>query len=87
MEGIEAHPTVVTPNQQEAERLLGRTLLTRTHYLEAAEQIRHRGRAKRRRVGAAHRDALQLRAWRGIELHHQRIMAGDDVALVRRKRL
>ena len=42
-EGIEMHPTVVTPNQQEAERLLGRTLLTRTHYLEAAQQIRAMG--------------------------------------------
>jgi len=42
-EGIEAKPTVVTPNQQEAERLLGRTLLTRTHGLEAAELIRHMG--------------------------------------------
>jgi len=42
-EGIEAKPTVVTPNQQEAERLLGRTLLTRTHYIEAAERIRHMG--------------------------------------------
>jgi 6-phosphofructokinase 2 len=41
--GIEAGPTVVVPNQQEAERLLGRTLLTRTHYLEAAEQIRAMG--------------------------------------------
>ena len=38
--GIEAQPTVVTLNQQEAERLLGRTLLTRTQYLEAAERIR-----------------------------------------------
>ncbi|HEY1342652.1 MAG TPA: 1-phosphofructokinase family hexose kinase [Bryobacteraceae bacterium] len=42
-EGIEAKPTVVTPNQHEAERLLGRTLLTRTHYLEAAERIRTMG--------------------------------------------
>ncbi|MBZ5727933.1 MAG: 1-phosphofructokinase family hexose kinase [Acidobacteriia bacterium] len=42
-EGIEARPTVVTPNQQEAERLLGRTLLTRTQYLEAAAQIRAMG--------------------------------------------
>jgi 1-phosphofructokinase family hexose kinase len=42
-EGIDARPTVVTPNQQEAERLLGRTLLTRTHYLEAAERIRSMG--------------------------------------------
>ena len=42
-QGIEERPTVVTPNQQEAERLLGRTLLTRTHYLEAAERIRTMG--------------------------------------------
>jgi 6-phosphofructokinase 2 len=42
-EGIEMRPTVVTPNQQEAERLLGRTLLTRTHYLDAAQQIREMG--------------------------------------------
>lgn len=41
--GIEERPTVVTPNGQEAERLLGRTLLTRTHYLEAAERIRTMG--------------------------------------------
>jgi 1-phosphofructokinase family hexose kinase len=42
-EGIDAKPTVATPNQQEAERLLARTLLTRTHYLEAAERIRTMG--------------------------------------------
>jgi len=40
---IEEKPTVVTPNHQEAERLLGRTLLTRTHYLEAAQRIRSMG--------------------------------------------
>jgi 1-phosphofructokinase family hexose kinase len=42
-EGIEMGPTVVTPNQQEAERLLGRPLLTRTQYLDAAQQIRAMG--------------------------------------------
>jgi len=42
-EGLEAKPTVAAPNQQEAERILGRTLLTRTHYLEAAMQIRALG--------------------------------------------
>jgi 1-phosphofructokinase family hexose kinase len=42
-EGLEAKPTVVNPNQREAERLLGRALLTRTHYLEAAAQIRTMG--------------------------------------------
>lgn len=43
IEGIEACPTVVTPNQHEAERLLGRALLTRTQYLEAAGHIRSMG--------------------------------------------
>ena len=42
-EGIDAKPTVASPNQQEAERLLGRSLLTRTHHLEAAERIRAMG--------------------------------------------
>jgi fructose-1-phosphate kinase PfkB-like protein len=41
--GIEERPTVVTPNHQEAERLLGRNLLTRTHYLDAAARIRTMG--------------------------------------------
>src|SRR5262249_55989506 len=42
-QGLDEKPTVVTPNQQEAARLLGRTLLTRTHYLEAAHRIRSMG--------------------------------------------
>ncbi len=42
-EGIEQQPTIVTPNQTEAERLLGRTLLTRSQQLEAATQIRAMG--------------------------------------------
>jgi 1-phosphofructokinase family hexose kinase len=42
-EGIEAKPTLATPNQPEAARLLSRTLLTRTHYLEAAAEIRGMG--------------------------------------------
>jgi 1-phosphofructokinase family hexose kinase len=42
-EGIEAQPTVVMPNQHEAERLLGRALLTPTHCFEAAERIRAMG--------------------------------------------
>ncbi len=40
---LEAKPTVVTPNQQEAERLLSRALLTRNHFQEAAERIRGMG--------------------------------------------
>ncbi len=31
------------PNQQEAERLLNRALITRTHFLEAAERMRAMG--------------------------------------------
>ena len=42
-EGIEAAPTVVSPNQQEAERLLNRALVTRNHFLEAAARIRAMG--------------------------------------------
>jgi 1-phosphofructokinase family hexose kinase len=40
---IEAGPDVVTPNQQEAERLLSRALITRTHFVEAVERIRQMG--------------------------------------------
>ena len=36
---LEANPTVVSPNQQEAERLLNRALITRTHFHEAAVRI------------------------------------------------
>jgi 1-phosphofructokinase family hexose kinase len=42
-DGVEAGPTVVAPNQQEAERLLNRALITRTHFLEAADRIRQMG--------------------------------------------
>jgi 1-phosphofructokinase family hexose kinase len=43
LEGVETKPTVATPNQQEAERLLNTALLTRTHYLAAAERVRKMG--------------------------------------------
>jgi 1-phosphofructokinase family hexose kinase len=41
--GLEAKPSVAKPNQAEAERLLNSALLTRTHYLNAAEQISRMG--------------------------------------------
>jgi 1-phosphofructokinase family hexose kinase len=41
--GIEAGPTVVTPNQQEAERLLSRALITRAHFMEAATRMKAMG--------------------------------------------
>jgi 1-phosphofructokinase family hexose kinase len=43
MEGVEAGPTVVAPNQQEAERLLNTALITRGHFLDAAARIRDMG--------------------------------------------
>ena len=42
-EGLEAQPAVAAVNHAEAEGLLGRALLTRTHFLEAAERIRSMG--------------------------------------------
>jgi fructose-1-phosphate kinase PfkB-like protein len=42
-EGIEASPTVVSPNQHEAERLLNRALVTRNHFLDAVARIRSMG--------------------------------------------
>lgn len=43
LHGLEAQPTTVTPNQQEAERLLNRALITRTHFMEAAQRIHAMG--------------------------------------------
>ena len=43
LHAVEAEPTIVTPNQQEAERLLNRALLTRSHYIEAVERIQAMG--------------------------------------------
>lgn len=43
LRGIEAAPTVVSPNQQEAERLLNRALITRAQFLEAATRIKAMG--------------------------------------------
>ncbi len=43
LEGVEAGPTVVAPNQQEAERLLNTALITRGHFFEAATRIQRMG--------------------------------------------
>lgn len=40
---LEAKPAVITPNQHEAERLLGRALLTRNQFVEAIERIHSMG--------------------------------------------
>jgi 1-phosphofructokinase family hexose kinase len=41
--GLEEGPTVVTPNQQEAARLLNKALITRQHYRNAAQRILEMG--------------------------------------------
>ncbi len=41
--GIEARPSVITPNQQEAERLLGQAILTRAQSLEAVTKLHSMG--------------------------------------------
>ena len=43
LHGIEAGPTVVTPNQPEAERLLNRALITRAHFVEAVTRMKAMG--------------------------------------------
>jgi 1-phosphofructokinase family hexose kinase len=43
LHGIEAAPTIVSPNQPEAERLLNRALITRAQFLEAATRIKAMG--------------------------------------------
>ncbi|MBI1898763.1 MAG: 1-phosphofructokinase family hexose kinase [Acidobacteria bacterium] len=39
LHGLESRPAVVSPNQSEAERLLNRALITRQHFLDAAERL------------------------------------------------
>lgn len=41
--GVEAGPSIVSPNQPEAERLLNRALITRAQFLEAATRIKAMG--------------------------------------------
>lgn len=43
LHGLEANPTVVTPNQHEAERLLNRALLTRNQFIDAVQRIKAMG--------------------------------------------
>ena len=43
LHGLESSPTVVTPNQHEAERLLNRALLTRSQFLDAVQRIKAMG--------------------------------------------
>jgi 1-phosphofructokinase family hexose kinase len=84
-EGVEAGPTVVAPNQQEAERLLSRALITRTHFIEAADRIRHMG-AEYVLLSLGARGAIGARDGQMIEVIAPRVEAvcpiGSGDALV-----
>ncbi len=63
---MEAGPTVVAPNQQEAERLLSRALLTRSNFVDAVGRIRQMGAevvilslGSRGAIGATKREMLE----------------------------
>jgi 1-phosphofructokinase family hexose kinase len=43
LHSLEAKPTLITPNQHEGERLLGRALITRGQFLEAVDRIQKMG--------------------------------------------
>jgi 1-phosphofructokinase family hexose kinase len=43
LHALEAKPTIISPNQPEAERLLNRALITRSHFLEAVERLQAMG--------------------------------------------
>jgi 1-phosphofructokinase family hexose kinase len=64
--GVEAGPTVVTPNQQEAERLLNTVLLTRSHSLAAARRIRAMG-AESVVLSLGSRGAIGAVCYQGVE--------------------
>lgn len=43
LHGLEAHPTIVKPNQSEAERLLNTPLITHSHWIDAVRKIKEMG--------------------------------------------
>jgi 1-phosphofructokinase family hexose kinase len=63
--GLEEGPTVVTPNQQEASRLLNRALITRQHFRDAVQRILDMG-AESVVLSLGSRGAI---AARGSEIH------------------
>lgn len=72
--GVEAGPTVVAPNQQEAERLLDTALITHGHFVDAVEQIRRRG-AESAIVSLGSRGAVGANAAGMVEVIPPRIDA------------
>jgi 1-phosphofructokinase family hexose kinase len=65
-EGVEAGPTIATPNQQEAERLLNTVLLTRSHSLAAARRIQSMG-ARTVVLSLGSRGAIAATSYQGTD--------------------
>ena len=84
-QGIEASPTIVTPNQQEAERLLNTVLLTRSQSIAAVRRIQSLG-AESVVLSLASRGAIGMtgvRMWEAIPPRVDAISpigAGDALA-------
>lgn len=63
--GIEAGPSIVKPNQSEAERLLNKALITRSHSIEAVKRIKAMG-AKRAVLSLSSRGVIAASSEDGI---------------------
>ena len=75
---IEEGPTIVKPNQQEAERLLNRALITRAHFIEAASRIKAMG-PEAVILSLGSRGAIATDGNRMIEALPPRIDAGSPI--------
>ena len=74
LHGMEATPSVVSPNQQETERLLNRALITRPHIMEAVQRLHAMG-AESVLLSLGGRGAMALSGGEIIEVVPPRIDA------------
>jgi 1-phosphofructokinase family hexose kinase len=65
LHGLEAHPTIVKPNQSEAERLLNTALITRSQLIDAVQRIKSFG-AKSVVLSLGSRGAIAATSTEGI---------------------
>jgi 1-phosphofructokinase family hexose kinase len=85
LHGLEARPAAISPNQQEAERLLNRALITRSHIIDAVERLHGMG-AESVVVSLGSRGAVARRGSEVVEVLPPRvdavcpIGAGDALA-------
>ncbi len=65
LHGIEAHPTIVKPNQSEAERLMNAPLITRSQMIDAVQRIKAMG-AKSVVLSLGSRGAIAATSTEGV---------------------